>query len=97
MLRLLKWLFAALVFVIGLWFAFLNNHPVEVNYVIDTRTVSLSIVLAILFALGFVFGVIASLIAILPLSRENRRLRKQVRVAEQEVSNLRSIPLKDAL
>jgi putative membrane protein len=97
MLRLLKWLIVAVVFCLGLVFAVMNYHVVEVDYGFARRELPLSMIMAIILAGGIVLGMLAALLATLPLRKENGRLRKQVRLAEQEVSNLRQIPMKDAL
>jgi lipopolysaccharide assembly protein A len=44
---------------------------------------------------GALLGVTASLVTTLELRRDNARLRRKARLAEQEVSNLRTLPLQD--
>ena len=43
-----------------------------------------------------IFGLISAGVALLRLSRERRRLRRELKLAEAEVKSLRSLPLHDA-
>jgi hypothetical protein len=45
---------------------------------------------------GVVLGILASLGSIIKLRRERARLKHAVKMAEAEVNNLRSIPIRDA-
>ena len=46
-------------------------------------------------AIGAVLGMVASLQLVIHLKRDIIRLQKSVKVAEKEVTNLRSLPIKD--
>jgi hypothetical protein len=47
-------------------------------------------------AFGALIGLFFSLGMVIRLKRETQRLRRQMQIAEQEVVNLRNIPIKDA-
>ena len=96
MIGFLKFLFVFIIVVIGLAFHIKNDSLVTLNYYLGTIDVSLSVVVIASVLIGVLLGVITSLGIIVPLRREKSKLKKAIKTAEQEVSNLRSIPLKDA-
>ncbi len=60
------------------------------------ENVSVSLAFAVAFALGWVFGLLSAGLALLRMVGERRRLRRELRLAEAEVSSLRSLPLQNA-
>ncbi len=80
---------------IGLAFAVVNAKPVELNYFLGTREVPLAMTLVLTLAFGAAIGLLFSLGMVIRLKREALRLRRQAQIAEQEVVNLRNIPIKD--
>jgi len=46
-------------------------------------------------AIGWLFGALSATVLVLKLLRDRRKLRKDVRLAEAEADNLRSLPLRD--
>lgn len=96
MLRTLKLLFLVLVLLAGLAFHLRNRQLVVLDIYAASLELSLSLVVVLALLLGAALGMAVSLLAMLPLRRENVRLRHQARVAEQEVNNLRAIPIKNA-
>jgi len=95
MSRLLAYVILAVLVLLGLAFAVVNAKPVELNYFLGMREVPLALTLVLTLAFGALTGVLFSLGLVIRLKRETLQLRRQVRLAEQEVANLRSIPLKD--
>ena len=95
MARILGTVFVIILVAAGLVFAVLNSGFVTLNYGIGTWDMPLSLLLVLSMALGALLGVVASMGAMLRLRREAHRLRHQVQVAEKEVLNLRSIPIKN--
>lgn len=95
MTRVLGLVFFLVLVIAGLSFAVLNADPVHLNYYFGSRTVPLSVALVTALFLGAVLGVVSSLGIVFKLKREIARLRKAVKLAEKEVLNLRSIPIKD--
>ncbi len=96
MLGFLKLLFVIIIVAIGLAFHINNDSPVTLDYYLGTVEISLSVVVITSVLIGAILGLVASLSIIIPLLREKAKLNKAVKTAEKEVSNLRSIPLKDA-
>lgn len=90
----------ALIFVIvlvaGIGFTALNAVPVSLDYFLGTVTTTLPWVLLFTLLAGFTLGLLIASIAWLGARRDQRRLRKQLRALETEVTNLRHLPIRDA-
>ena len=95
MLRIIYIAVIVLLVIIGLVFAVLNADPVDFNYYFDSLSIPLSLSMLVAMIVGAILGVLASAGVILRHRREIARLRKAVDVAEKEVNNLRSLPLRD--
>ncbi len=95
MLKIIYIAVIVLLVITGLIFAVLNAEPVQFNYYFDSLAIPLSLSMLVAMILGAILGVLASAGAILRQKREIHRLRKAVDVAEKEVNNLRSLPLRD--
>ena len=77
-------------------FAFNNPERITVDVgVARFEGVPASVAFTTAFALGWLFGVASTAFALLRISAERRRLRKELRFAEAEARNLRSL-LQDA-
>lgn len=95
MSRLVSFLLVFLLALLGLAFAVGNAKPVELNYFLATREVPLAMTLVLTLAVGALVGILFSLGLVIRCKRETVRLRRQVQLAEQEVVNLRNVPIKD--
>jgi putative membrane protein len=78
-------------------FAFNNPEPIS----IDTGfarfdDVSLSLVLLFALGVGWLLGLATAGFGLWRLGAERRRLRRDLRLAETELTSLRSLPLHDA-
>ncbi len=93
--RFLMWILVLLVLGAGLSFGVLNAQAVPLRYYLGSTEVPLSLALAVAFAGGVLLGIVACMGGMIRQRREIARLRKAVRVAEQEVENLRTLPIKD--
>jgi putative membrane protein len=89
----------AVIFVIfGITFAFQNKQIVEVNYYFGLHwSGPMSVVLLSAVSLGIVIGFLASLRTVVRLQRSLGQARREIRLIEQEVINLRALPIKDVL
>lgn len=91
--------YAVLIFiavVIGITFTTLNPGTMELDLAFFKTQTRVSTAFAGTFALGTLFGVVVMFGTVLRLINQRRKLKKSVRLAEAEVNNLRSIPLRDA-
>jgi uncharacterized membrane protein YciS (DUF1049 family) len=55
-----------------------------------------SVVVAAVFAIGWLFGVLCMGLYALRVAKERRHLKRTLKMAESEVSSLRSLPIDDA-
>ena len=97
MTRVIGLIFILVLLVFTLSFAVLNAEPAKINYYFGISQMPLSLVLVIAFVIGALFGAVVNVGMILRLKRQIFRLRKEVRVSEKEVKNLRALPIKDKL
>ena len=94
-MKILGYIILFLIVVLGVSFAILNAEPVTVHYYVGNRTLPLSLLLVLCFGVGLVLGFIVMGFKVLRLKAKNRGLRRRLRVAEQEIDNLRVIPVKE--
>ncbi len=94
-MKFIKFLLLVAMMVVGAAFAAINAQSVTVNYYFGTIELPLALVAAVAVGIGAVFGMLASMGGAFRLKRENARLKRQARVAEKEVSNLRNLPIKE--
>ncbi len=95
MKRIVIFVLLLLVILLGLSFALMNAELVQLNYYFGTLQAPLSLVVVLAIILGAGLGVLASLSIVVGQKRELAKLRKSAKIAKEEVSNLRSLPLKD--
>ncbi len=96
MKRIVIFALLLLVTLLGLSFALMNAESVQLNYYFGTLQAPLSLVVVLAIIMGAGLGVLASLGIVVGQKRELAKLRKSAKIAKEEVSNLRSLPLKDA-
>ncbi len=98
MKRVLYGLIAALVVFVGLGFAYKNATDVTVRYYGGlVWRAPLALVLVAVLAVGILLGFLAGVNRLVRVRRQLAAARKQVRQMEQEVANLRALPIKDVL
>jgi putative membrane protein len=94
--KLIKLISMVLVVLIGVSFACLNSEVIKVNLYITEIKIYLSILLVLALGLGILLGFLSMVGAYLRLKAENYRITNKAKWAEKEISNLRSLPIKDA-
>lgn len=94
-MRLFMLFFYLILIVLGVSFAVLNASPAVVNLYIKTMTLPVSVIIVISFSLGLVLGFCMSLLRRMRLKMEASKLKNHLKLCEQEIKNLRDIPLKD--
>jgi len=86
-----------LVILVGmLVFTRLNPGLIEVDLAVAKFETSVPLAFTIAFIAGWLFGILSLVAYVIRLVNERRQLRKSVRLAEAEVSSLRSLPITDA-
>lgn len=87
-----------IVLVFGFTITLQNRHPVDLNYYFGLHWhTALAWILFAAFAVGVMAGFLASLRMLFRMQRQLVRARKELRRAEQEVTNLRALPIKDVI
>jgi putative membrane protein len=90
-------LLIVVVVLLGATFTYRNAQPVEFNYYFGVHWVApLSFMLLTTLTIGAVIGFVVSLAMIASMQRRLLVLRREARQLEQEVHNLRALPIRDA-
>ncbi len=95
MRSLIKLIVAVLLLVLGAAFAIVNEQPVQLDLYFVALSMPLSMILLLAMGLGILLGSLASFFYFMKIRKENAELRRQAKLAEQEVKNLRSLPIND--
>lgn len=96
MLRLIGSMIVLAVFILGFAFAWLNTSTIEINYLAGRTEIQISFALFIALVVGWVLGIVSSAALLFRQRREISRLKREIKLAETEVNNLRTLPVKDA-
>lgn len=96
MRRILIAIFILAVFGVALALVLENLRAVQFDYLFGSLSLSLAAALALAVAFGAIVGVLAMLPAVLAARSRARKAQKKLHAAEQEISNLRRAPLRDA-
>ena len=93
MLKLIKFILVIVFLVIGAAFAIINDQPVELDLYFLVTSLPLSLILLLAVGVGILLGAIVSAFYFMRIRKENADLRRQSRLVEQEVKNLRNLPI----
>ncbi len=94
-MRIFSYLILLLLLFIGVTFACLNADPVSVHYYLGDATLPLSLLLILVLGVGILLGLFAGFVMFLKQKKITKQLKNRIKIVEQEVENLRAIPLKD--
>ncbi len=94
-MRYIAYIFWFILFVLAISFAVLNAEHVALNYYFGTRQVSLPLLMLLVFVIGALLGILVLLPRLIRLKSRHRRLRRRLKKHEEEVQNLRALPIKD--
>jgi putative membrane protein len=81
--------------IIGVSFAVLNANVVQVNLYFTTLSMPVSLLVVIMLGIGLLLGFFLFLSKYWRLKRDYSRTKNQLKLTEQEIKNLRDIPIKD--
>ena len=85
-----------LVFLVAVVFAAINTDVITLDLAFMEVQTPVSLAMLGFFAAGWVFGICCLGVAFLKLMNERRQVRRQLRLAEAEVTSLRRMPMQDA-
>ena len=95
--KVLLFLLIAAFAAVAATFAYLNPGTLDLDLGFAAmEDISKPLAFAVSFALGWLFGLACAASAMVKYFAQRRRLQRDLRVAESEVSSLRSLPLNDA-
>lgn len=94
-MRLISYVILLIIMLLGLTFASLNASPVVFNYYVGSKSLALSLLLVFSFGFGLLLGGFVTFFSWLRLKTENLRIKSRLKIAEKEVENLRTIPIKN--
>ena len=80
--------------IIGASFALINDTPVTVDLYFLTPELPLSLLLLLALGCGIVLGGLAGMVYFMRVKKENADLKRKTRLVNEEVKNLRSMPIK---
>jgi uncharacterized membrane protein YciS (DUF1049 family) len=89
-------LLIAIIFVAMILFTRINPGQVRVDLAFAVVEPSIPMAFSVTFIAGWLFGLLCTVVFILRLMNERRRLRTALRSTESEVSSLRNLPIDDA-
>lgn len=95
MTKVLLYSFLFILLILTLSFSVLNAHPVTIHYYLGARELPLALLIVFALALGMIFGVITMIKPMMHLRMEISRLKRSKKLTEKEISNLRSLPVKE--
>jgi uncharacterized integral membrane protein len=95
MWRLLSLIIVLFIMALGFAFHLRNGEFFEVDYYVGSVGLPFSLWLVLALSIGALLGILASLPLVVRCRRDNARLARRLRVNEQELRNLRVVPMKD--
>jgi len=85
-----------LIAIVMLAFTMGNTGMIDIDLMFTSVNTSIPLAFTAAFALGWLFGILCMGFFALKLINERRVLRRSLKLTENEVSSLRSLPLSDA-
>ena len=80
--------------ILGASFAIINDAPVTVDLYFITPELPLSLVLLFALGCGIVLGGLGGMVYFMRVKKENADLKRKTRLVNEEVKNLRTMPIK---
>lgn len=93
-MRFISYLVWLVLIIIGIVFAVLNSHHFPLNYFFGTRSVYFPLLLVLLLVVGAVLAWLALLPVFFRYKTTIRKLRHNIKMLQQEVTDLRQAPVK---
>ena len=94
-MRIIVIIFYLMLVLVSISFAALNASFVKVSFYFSTISMPISVLMILMLGIGIIFGCILSIFRYWRLKSESRKIKQQLKVQEQEIKNLRTIPVTD--
>ncbi len=77
---------------------FANKNPgkIELDLIVHTYEVVTALAFTVALIAGWLLGIATASLYLLKAANEKRKLKKNIKMAEVELKNLRSLPMQDA-
>lgn len=95
MKRLFLLILFFVLFALGISFAVHNAEPAQLDFYFGTLVAPLSLIVVFALAAGAFLGVLTSVVLMFGQRRKVSRLQRKLTLCEQELRNLRQIPVQD--
>lgn len=95
MKRIIFFIILLFLAILAISFTLLNSQTVQLNFYFLRTDIDLMWVVLLSVCIGAAMGVIATLGMVFRLRHELTKRKKEVKLIEKEVANLRALPLKD--
>ena len=95
-MKILSFVVFVIIVIIGISFACLNAQPATINFYLEKMSLPLSLIIVLSLGGGCLLGLFAGIGVYLRLKKQNAKLKHRAKIAEMEISNIRSMPLRDA-
>ncbi len=90
----IKLLLLLALMLLGASFAIINDAPVMVDFYFIRPELPLSVLLLLVLGGGILLGGLAGMVYFLRVKKENADLRRKSRLVNEEIKNLRAMPVK---
>ncbi len=94
-MRILKFIAICLLVLFVGAFSILNAQSVQLHYFIASRQLPLALLLVVFFVLGLLCSVLIGGAHWMRYQRKQHALKRELKLAQLEISNLRTMPIKD--
>lgn len=84
-----------LAFALAFMFANQNEQLIDLNYLFGKTSINLTLLITIVLAFGFIVGLLMSGISLVKTRLQLKNARRKLKKAQQELTNLRALPIKD--
>lgn len=93
MLTLIKLILALVLMAIVVAFTIANSQEVQVDLGLMVPQMPMALLVLLAVGVGILLGALVSSFYFMRIKKENANLRRQSRLAQQEVKNLRNMPI----
>ena len=84
------------IFFLVIYFTSINQNSIRIDFGFVVFEPSVVLGVSLIFILGWIFGLLCSMVYIIKLTNEERKLKSNLKDAQSELSGLRQLPTKDA-
>jgi|TARA_B100000902_G_scaffold24108_1_gene28998 uncharacterized membrane protein YciS (DUF1049 family) len=94
--KVISTVFILAIFVIAVWFSYLNTEDISINLSFIQFSSKASIIFSIIFISGWLFGILCSLFYTIKILNQKRIIKSDLDQKIEELNTHRTLPLKDA-